>query len=86
MIDKDVYNPHMPYVERVEKLQKHPVLACRLFKSRLENIVQYIWQGKSEPLGRIVDYWIRLEFQIGMLYYNYKQRKLLIVYSYSILF
>ena len=44
-------------------LRDNPVLAARAFKSRIDNIVQYIWQGKSKPLGEIIDFWIRIEFQ-----------------------
>lgn len=63
MIYKENYNPEMPYTERVAALRDHPVLAARAFKSRLENTVKYIWQGKTKPIGDVIDFWIRLEFQ-----------------------
>jgi Helitron helicase-like domain at N-terminus len=63
MIYKDNYDPNISYEDRVKALQENPVLACRAFKARIQNIVKYIWQGKSEPLGEVIDFWIRLELQ-----------------------
>ena len=54
----------LSYADRVILLRENPVLACRSFKSRIENIIRYIWDGASKPLGDLIDYWVRIEFQV----------------------
>ena len=63
MILKDNYKTDLSYTERIKALELNPVLAARAFKSRIENIIKYIWMGKSEPLGEVIDYWLRIELQ-----------------------
>ena len=63
MILKEDYKTDLSYAERIKALELNPVLAARAFKSRIENIIKYIWMGKSEPLGQVIDYWLRIELQ-----------------------
>ena len=38
-------------------------MACRMFRSRIDNILKYIFKGDSHPIGFLVDWWFRIEFQ-----------------------
>ena len=38
-------------------------MACRMFRSRIDNILKYIIKGDSHPIGYLVDWWFRIEFQ-----------------------
>lgn len=54
----------LPYKTRCELLNNNPALAARLFKERLHAILEeIIIGGLYHPLGGIVDYWFRIEFQ-----------------------
>jgi hypothetical protein len=53
----------LPYEERQRALRDNPVLACRMFRSRINNILKYILKGDSHPVGYLVDWWFRIEFQ-----------------------
>jgi len=53
----------LTYEERAKALHDNPVLAARMFKSRVDNILKYILQGSSHPLGFLTDWWFRVEFQ-----------------------
>ena len=48
---------------RQELLAEHPVDAARFFYRRVEEFWKLILNGKLKPLGRIVDFWWRVEFQ-----------------------
>lgn len=50
-------------LQRSIMLQENPVLACILFRGRLLSILEHILKGESHPLGYLVDYWLRIEFQ-----------------------
>ena len=49
--------------ERADLLNRNPVMAARCFKHRVDCIITHILGGLSEPLGKIVGYWFRVEFQ-----------------------
>lgn len=55
--------PTLTYAQRIIELRENPVLACRAFKARLDNIIKYIWQGKYQPIGKLQDFWVRIESQ-----------------------
>jgi hypothetical protein len=39
-------------------------MACRMFRERIECILTFILiKGKHQPLGKVVDWWFRVEFQ-----------------------
>ena len=50
--------------ERIEQLQNHPALAARLFHLKQKCIWDYIINGKDKPLGEMVDFFRRIEFQM----------------------
>ena len=51
------------FADRCKLLDDNPALACRLFKSRIDCILQYIFRGEAHPIGYLVDWWFRVEFQ-----------------------
>ena len=59
--DEDVYN--LSYAERCNWLRSNPVTAVRHFHYRLETFVKRVLMSNANPLGEIVDYVIRIEFQ-----------------------
>ena len=59
--DEDVCN--LSYAERCNWLRSNPVTAVRHFHYRLETFVKHVLMSNANPLGEIVDYVIRIEFQ-----------------------
>ena len=59
--DEDVCN--LSYAERCNWLRSNPVTAVRHFHYRLETFVKLVLMSNANPLGEIVDYVIRIEFQ-----------------------
>ena len=59
--DEDVFN--LSYAERCNWLRSNPVTAVRHFHYRLETFVKHVLMSNANPLGEIVDYVIRIEFQ-----------------------
>ena len=49
--------------QRLELLSSNPVLATMSFKNRLDSILKFILEGKSQPLGKISHYAIKAEWQ-----------------------
>jgi hypothetical protein len=50
-------------VDRIAILRKHPALSCRLHKLRQTGIWDCVILGESKPLGHVIEYWRRSEFQ-----------------------
>ena len=59
--DEDVCN--LSYAERCDWLRSNPVTAVRHFHYRLETFFKHVLMSNANPLGQIVDYVIRIEFQ-----------------------
>ena len=59
--DDDVKN--LSYKERTRWLRSNPVTAARHFQYRLELLFKDVLKSKAHPLGEIIDYVIRIEFQ-----------------------
>ena len=59
--DDDVKN--LSYQERTRLLRSNPVTAARHFQYRLELLFKDVLKSKAHPLGEIIDYVIRIEFQ-----------------------
>ena len=53
----------LTFQERVNLLDANPVLAARMFKSRVDLMLNEIFRGKAHPIGFLVDWWFRVEFQ-----------------------
>ena len=51
------------YSDRCKLLDDNPALACRLFKARVECMLKDIFCGEAHPIGYLVDWWFRVEFQ-----------------------
>jgi hypothetical protein len=50
--------------DRKKFLNTNPTMACRMFRERIECILKFILiKGKHQPLGKVVDWWFRVEFQ-----------------------
>jgi hypothetical protein len=45
----------------MDLLRSHPALVARLFELKQDSIWKQILHGKNEPLGKITDYWRRIE-------------------------
>ena len=54
----------MSLEDRKNLLSKSPALIARLFEIKIKCIFDNILLGKDEPLGKIIDYFIRTEFQL----------------------
>ena len=61
LTDDDVKN--LSYEERCTWLRLNPVTAVRHFHYRLETFVKHVVMSNAKPLGEVVDYAIRIEFQ-----------------------
>ena len=59
--DDDVKN--LSYKERTRWLRSNPVTAARHFQYRLELLFKDVLKSNAHPLGEIIDYVIRIEFQ-----------------------
>ena len=49
--------------ERKKLLRQHPVLFCRLFELKQEIVNKCILDGKDKPMGKVMDRFMRAEFQ-----------------------
>jgi hypothetical protein len=45
-------------------LAQNPVLAARIYMARVESFLDKIIKGSDKPIGTIVDFWYRIEFQV----------------------
>jgi hypothetical protein len=45
----------------MDLLRNHPATVARLFEIKQECIWNNILQGSNEPIGKITDYWRRIE-------------------------
>ena len=61
LTDDDVTN--LSFDERCQWLRSNPVTAARQFQYRLELLFKEVLKSNAHPLGEIVDYVIRIEFQ-----------------------
>ena len=41
----------------------NPVTACRIFENRVQAIISQIIMSPLQPIGEVVDYFLRVEFQ-----------------------
>ena len=53
----------IPYKQRLVLLDQNPALACRCFKERIMCMLNDIMRGSAHPIGFIIDWWFRIEFQ-----------------------
>ena len=58
---KDIKN--MSIKERSEKLKANPIQAVGLFQYRVESFFTHYITGSSNPVGRVMEYAIKIEFQ-----------------------
>ena len=54
----------MSFEEKSKWLRQNPVTAARHFQYRLHTFFQIFLKSKAHPLGELVDYAIRIEFQV----------------------
>ena len=59
--DEDIMN--MDYKEKCEVLKSNPVTAVQMFYHRVDLFFKLILQGPAQPLGKIKDFFYRVEFQ-----------------------
>jgi len=50
--------------ERAELLRSHPMIAARIHALSQEAFWKYVLNGRDQPVGKITDYWRRVEFQL----------------------
>ena len=53
----------MPIKERSEKLKSNPIQAVGLFQYRVESFFTHYITGSSNPVGQVIEYAIKIEFQ-----------------------
>ncbi|XP_064625952.1 uncharacterized protein LOC135486782 [Lineus longissimus] len=53
----------LSFQEKSKLLQENPVLAARMFDHRVHVLFHQLLLSKAEPLGKVVDYFWRTEFQ-----------------------
>ena len=53
----------LSFEDKSNWLKRNPVTAARHFQYRLNSLFQTFLKSKANPLGQIVDYAIRIEFQ-----------------------
>jgi hypothetical protein len=54
---------------RMDLLRNHPAIVARLFDTKQECIWKYLLMGQNEPLGKVTDYWRRVEVRPNMMMY-----------------
>ena len=59
--DEDIIN--MTWEEKSRWLKQNPVTAARHFQYRLDQFWKMVVTSKAKPIGEVVDYMIRIEFQ-----------------------
>ena len=59
--DEDIMN--MDYKEKCEVLKSNPVTTVQMFYHRVDLFFKLILQGPAQPLGKIKDFFYRVEFQ-----------------------
>ena len=57
------YFKYISYAKRTKILSENPVVACQMFRSRIDNILEHILKGSCNPVGFLRDFWIRFELQ-----------------------
>jgi hypothetical protein len=54
----------LSFAQRASLLNANPVMACRMFRCRIEALLQEIvLNGDYHPVGSVLDWWFRVEFQ-----------------------
>jgi hypothetical protein len=53
----------LTYQERNRILSQNPKLATQMFKKRFESLLDILLDSKLSPIGKVEDYWFRIEFQ-----------------------
>lgn len=51
-------------VTRMEILRDHPFLSARIHALQQDAFWKYVLNGEDKPLGEIIDFWLRAEFQM----------------------
>ncbi|XP_072015048.1 uncharacterized protein [Amphiura filiformis] len=54
---------NMTWDEHCENIMKDPVCATRMFQQRVLNLITQVIQSEAKPIGKVVDYFYRTEFQ-----------------------
>ena len=54
---------NMDYKDKCEVLKSNPVTAVQMFYHRVDLFFKLMLQGPAHPLGKIKDYFYRVEFQ-----------------------
>jgi hypothetical protein len=53
----------LTYQDRNRILSQNPKLATQMFKKRFESLLDILLDSKLSPIGKVEDYWFRIEFQ-----------------------
>ena len=53
----------LTWQEKTKLLQKDPVTCSRYFEHRVQEFLNTILKGDCEPIGKVKDYFYRVEFQ-----------------------
>ncbi|XP_055084862.1 LOW QUALITY PROTEIN: uncharacterized protein LOC117386060, partial [Periophthalmus magnuspinnatus] len=53
----------LDWAERCDLLRRHPVTAARMFDSRWHRFLRKVILSPAQPIGKVVDYFYRVEFQ-----------------------
>jgi hypothetical protein len=60
----EVTAAQLTFSQRATLLNSNPVMACRMFRCRIEILLQeIILNGDYHPVGSVLDWWVRVEFQ-----------------------
>ena len=49
--------------ERAELLRSHPMIAARIHALSQDAFWKYVLNGRDRPVGKLTDFWRRVEFQ-----------------------
>jgi len=67
--DEDLFRERVAHLRacqpvRDAMLAANPVMAARVYKCRMDALLSKVLQGKDRPIGELMDWWIRIEFQV----------------------
>ena len=54
---------HLTWQEKTKLVQKDPVTCSRYFDHRVQEFLNTVLQSSCEPIGKLLDYFCRVEFQ-----------------------
>lgn len=63
-VERQAFSDALNEQERADILRAHPFMSARIHALQQEAFWSHVFCGKRQPLGEVLDYWMRVEFQM----------------------